>query len=861
MHNKASRHRPGISAVLALGCALLLTHCGGGGGGSTASAPPPSTYTLSGGAVAAAGNVTDGDVNDPLAPYTANDSFASAQEIPNPVNVGGYVNRPGAGSPGRSYASGDISDYFHAALASGQQITLSIANSTVSNDLDLFLYDQGGNPVASSEGTGSTESISVPADGSYFIQVFAKAGTSNYLLSIGQGTFTPASGLSVLEDFVPGEIIVRFRPAAAPQPGATTTVSTQSVRMDLMAHGGAAGREMLLVMQDIPQAATAVLPATPPGNRIDPAKIATIDAIKALRRRADVLSAEPNRRMRLQLTPNDSGYPLQWHYPLINLPQAWDVTTGDRNVIVAVVDSGVLLAHPDLQGQLIAGYDFISDPAISLDGDGIDNNPDDPGGTGTTLFHGTHVTGTIGAATNNGTGVAGINWLVSIMPLRAITEQGGTGYDVLQAVRYAAGLPNDSGTTPAQPADVINLSIGCTDPCTCQPSSAEQAVYTQVRNRGIIVVAAAGNSNSACPSYPAAYAGVVSVSAVDINRNRAPYSNFGSTIDIAAPGGNSAHDINGDGYPDGVLSTAGTDNPGGVQPTYSFLQGTSMAAPHVTGVVALMRAVNPSLTPAAFDNLLATGQLTQDIGAAGRDDLYGYGLIDAHKAVVAAGGAPAGPTLVATPAALNFGTFGTTLSLALENGGGGVLDVNAPTDDAAWLAVAAGTVDANGNGQYTVQADRSGLVAGTYTATIHVTSSANMVDIPVVMQVSTATISADAGFLYTLLLDPATRQTLGQVQGSPVNGRYPYSFDKLVPGSYQVISGSDLNNDGYVCDPGESCGAYLTAANPTTITLNADLVLPDFITSYPAGFAPQSGITGSSAGPYRRLDAALRRLP
>jgi serine protease len=860
----SSLRRPRFLAILVLVVSLLLGSCGGGGGGSAASAPPPATFTLSGGVVAAAGNATDSDVNDPLAPYTANDSMASAQEIPDPVNVGGFVNQPGArnASPGRSQASGDISDYFHAALVSGQQITLSIADivgdGTTPDDLDLFLYDQDGNPVASSEGTGSTESITVPADGTYFIQVFAKSGASNYLLSIGQGGFTQVSGLSVLDDFVPGEVIVRFRPAAAPKTGASLAVTTLSGQVAMAVRRGGGDREMLL---SLPATAVATQAAAPVRAGFDPAKAATIDAIKALRRRADVLSAEPNRRMRLLLTPNDSNYPLQWHYPLINLPQAWDITTGDRNVIVAVVDSGVLLAHPDLQGQLIAGYDFVSDPQLSLDGDGIDNNPDDPGGTGRTVFHGTHVAGTIGAATNNATGVAGINWQVSIMPVRVITEQGGTSYDVLQGVRYAAGLPNDSGTTPAQPADVINLSLGCSDPCTCQPSSAEQDVYTQVRNRGIIVVAAAGNSSSSCPSYPAAYSGVVSVSAVDINRNRAPYSNYGSTIDVAAPGGDGAQDINGDGYPDGVLSTAGTDNPGGVQPAYSFLQGTSMAAPHVTGVIALMRAVNPSLGPAAFDNLLASGQLTQDLGAAGRDDLYGYGLIDAYKAVVAAGGTPAGATLVATPAALNFGTYTTSLSLALENGGGGVLSIDAPTDDAAWLTVTAGTVDANGIGRYTVQVGRNGLAAGTYTATIHVTSSANALDIPVVMQVSNATFSADAGYQYTLLLDVATGATLRQVEGNPTNGRYPYSFGNLDPGSYQVVSGTDLNNDQNICDPGESCGAWLTAASPATINLNADLVLPDFITSYQAGFSTLSAATGGTVRPYRRIDGAVRRLP
>jgi serine protease len=163
-------------------------------------------------------------------------------------------------------------------------------------------------------------------------------------------------------------------------------------------------------------------------------------------------------------------------------------------------------------------------------------------------FHGTHVAGTIGAATNNGGGVAGVAWGVTLVPLRVLGLGGGTSYDVLQAVRYAAGLANDSGTS--HPVDVINLSLGGGG-----FSSTEQSVYTQARNAGVIVVAAAGNDDSSQLFYPASYAGVVSVSAVDLRLLKAPYSSFGAAVDVAAPGGDTSIDRNGDGYGDGVLST------------------------------------------------------------------------------------------------------------------------------------------------------------------------------------------------------------------------------------------------------------------------------------------------------------------
>jgi serine protease len=288
-----------------------------------------------------------------------------------------------------------------------------------------------------------------------------------------------------------------------------------------------------------------------------------------------------------------------------------------------------------------------------------------------------------------------------------------------------------------------------------------------------------------------------------------------------------------------------------------------MATPHVAGVAALMKTVNPALTPAIFDNLLVTGQLTEDLGQAGRDDVYGYGLIDAHKAVVAAGGADVAPVLVASPAALNYGTVITGLSLTLGNGGGGALTINAPADDASWLVVTEDNVDADKNGTYVVSVDRGGLGDGTYAAIITVTSSANTVSIPVVMQVSSTAAPANAGFQYIILIDPSTGDTVDGVAASAVNGRYAYSFTGIPAGTYTVFSGSDSNNDGLICDAGESCGSFLTLSQPTEINLGENLSLNDFPTSYVAGFTGQSVESGgTTVQPYRRPDvnSALRQL-
>ncbi|MCG8100233.1 MAG: S8 family serine peptidase, partial [Candidatus Thiodiazotropha taylori] len=332
------------------------------------------------------------------------------------------------------------------------------------------------------------------------------------------------------------------------------------------------------------------------------------------------------------------------------------------------------------------------------------------------------------------TGVAGVAWNVRIMPIRVLGKQGGFSSDIIEGILFSAGLSNASGTTPSQRADVINMSLG-----GASPDQASFDAITAARNAGVIVIAAAGNENTSQLAYPASYTGVVSVSSVDQSRTRAPYSNYGTEIDVAAPGGNTQADVDGDGRADGVLSTLGDDSQGGTSFTYNFYQGTSMAAPHVAGVAALMKSVYAGLTPAEFDSMLSSGELTNDIGNSGRDDLYGHGLIDAYKAVVAAqqrggGNTPTDPALSVNPQSLNFSNSLQSTSLFVEEIGGSVGTVQI-TENISWLSVAANQVNGSGIGSYTVSVDRSGLSPATYTGTIQVSAGTSSVDVNVIMQV------------------------------------------------------------------------------------------------------------------------------
>ncbi len=819
--------------------------------------PASLKYSISGTVTSAENMIVDSDVNDLKADYASNDSFSLAQEISAPVTVSGFVNVDNSGSRGdRFERNGDYDDYYEVSLTDGMNISLYMAEDSSTSELSLYLYSSDRTLV--SGGSASTDSsgiasLTVSGSGTYYIRVEAleygmiKTCTL-YSLTIG---LTAAAGaeqpLRLGDNFVPGEVLVRFDKNLSGTVSTSTSEAAAVSNLGLSTKAGKKSRDKLLKN---PQGASkdaffkklgvlsAVERSMSPG-KMDTAtkdKMETMWMVRALRNQSGVACAELNYIRKNLQTPTDRYYSYQWHYPLINLPDAWDITTGSSDVIVAVVDTGVLLDHPDLDGQLVDGYDFISDTDISLDGDGIDDDPDDPGDCenvdGTSSFHGTHVAGTIAAATNNGTGAAGIAWKSKIMPLRALGSGGGTTYDIMEAVKYAAGLENDSGTLPASPADIINLSLGGEGATVY-----EQQIYAEVRELGIIVVAAAGNDGATTKSYPAAYDDVLSVSAVTIDEDLASYSNYGSTIDLAAPGGSST-DSNGDGYTDGVLSTCGDDSSGNIEMSYAFAIGTSMAAPHVSGVIALMKALYPALTPDEFDSLLAGGYLTRDLGDSGRDDSFGYGMIDAYKAVLTAqesgnsGGIPA--ILTASPSILNFGSSLSTADVVLENGGedSAVLTVTGYSSSESWLSVTPDTdVDEQGLGTYIVTVSRDSLSDGTYSGTLTFESNENETTVSVVMRAGTSTASTDGGYHYVLLLDPDTYETIDQSESSGDEGKYEYSFSGLSYGdSYIIYAGTDSNSNSYICDDGEACGAYLSLDKPVEITINSDLTDVDFST-------------------------------
>ncbi|WP_057832913.1 S8 family serine peptidase [Colwellia sp. TT2012] len=361
---------------------------------------------------------------------------------------------------------------------------------------------------------------------------------------------------------------------------------------------------------------------------------------------------EIDRLMYPTLTPNDPRYADQWHYfdatGGINADKAWNTTDGS-GVIVAVLDTGVVY-HSDLAGNLVGGYDFISDPTMARDGDGRDSDASDPGDSyngGGSSWHGTHVAGTVAAVTNNSYGVAGVAYGARILPVRVLGSGGGYTSDIADAIVWAAGgyvpgVPNNS-----YPAQIINMSLGGSGVC----GFAYQNAINQAVNLGTTIVVAAGNSAvNVSGSSPANCNNVIVVAATNSSGSRAYFSNYGALVDIAAPGVN-------------ILSTHNTGYYSPSSDSYSYMSGTSMAAPHIAGVAALIYASGTATSPSAIETKLKNTARAFPGSCSG----CGYGIADAAAAVGGGGGgqnkAPVvyvnGPYQGSVNSAINFSSAGT----------------------------------------------------------------------------------------------------------------------------------------------------------------------------------------------------------
>ncbi len=568
--------------------------------------------------------------------------------------------------------------------------------------------------------------------------------------------------------------------------------------------------------------------------------------LQSLTTHPTVRFAEPNGFSRLQKIPSDPLFPDQWNLDAINAPDAWDITTGSENIVVAIIDSGVRFDHPDLNPRLIDGYDFVSNADVSLDGDGRDPDATDPGDRPTnperSTFHGTRIAGIIAAESDNNLGVAGITWSTKLLPVRAFGRSGvATDFDLSEAIRYAAGLPNVSEIVPTNPANVINLSLA-RSPGSPIPQCVEDAIR-DAYNAGVTMVAAAGNNATSDMVFPAAFEEVISVGAINRSGDLASYSNFGPWIDLVAPGGEAgedsgpadagddtggdagtveSNDDETDTQPTAILSTAASSDGETIDPIYDDLEGTSLACAHASATAALLLAIDPNLTPSDIRTILT--ETATDLGNVGEDDRFGAGRLNASAAVQRARIQSTAPTtppsLLLSATALTFDNQQNRLIFDILNTGGDVLNIaSIRRDDYGDLTdITIETTGGNANtniARVAITLDRSPLAINAQSTRLIIEPTNAAPDYIDIHATSTPPTTSDES-VTILALDPQTSRIL--TQSTTTLAARTFTFTEPPDRPFILIAGTDRDGDGQICEPGDMCGMINQADAPRIVS-------------------------------------------
>lgn len=377
------------------------------------------------------------------------------------------------------------------------------------------------------------------------------------------------------------------------------------------------------------------------------------DELSALRNSSIVEYAEVDtllvtQQIDPQLSSNDTRFNEQWALGTgdggVEIQQAWNTSVGSSSIVVAVVDTGIV-SHSDINSKILPGADMISDTSYSNDGNGRDNDPSDPGDwvafgdpcyqgySRNSSWHGTHVAGIIAAQSNNSKGVAGVNWNAKIVPVRALGKCGGFTSDIADGIKWAAGISVSGVSNNQNPAHVINLSLGGQGSC----SAYMQDAINQAKSRGAVIVVAAGNSSAnldVSAFTPANCQGVLVVGSNTQNGYKSSFTNYGKIVDISAPGG---------GNGSSVLSLGNSGSQGPASESYVYQSGTSMAAPHVAGIISLMKGVNPSLYPDQLMSLIKEAAKGFPSFSGCTENTCGDGIALAWRAIQLAQSEPADP--------------------------------------------------------------------------------------------------------------------------------------------------------------------------------------------------------------------------
>lgn len=533
----------------------------------------------------------------------------------------------------------------------------------------------------------------------------------------------------------------------------------------------------------------------------------TAEAVTVLSRLPFLEYVEKNLILQMAAQPNDELFTLQWHYAAIDLPAAWDITIGDPSLVAAIIDTGIILDHPDLAGRIIGpGADLIDDPDVANDGDGRDDDGDDPGdqscGGDCHSFHGSHVAGTIGAETDDGDMIAGTTWDGALLPVRVLGAGGGSLSDIADGIEWAVGHDVDGVSRNPTPADVINMSLGGFG----ESEAMNDAVASAVAEGAIVIVAAGNDDTDASELTPANTPDAITVAshgntgARRETPKKASYSNFGPRVDVAAPGGEQADDEDEDGQPDGVLST--------VDDFVTFYQGTSMAAPHVAGIAMLLKSVDPALTQEDVRQLLVASANP----ALECPEGCGAGRVSAAAALFALEGSLDGPRVIASPSFLRVGRGQRATPVVWKNIGSAGTDVTisvgGPDRDRCSVSVSGGAISARGQLAATVDLTRDEAAEDRGECTVTATSPEGSAEARVVWTPDeiAALQSVDVGAVQ--VLDDGGLKVARIVTTSEIAG-YQYKLFNLDPGTYLIVGLVDMNTDGDYDDAEDAVGIYV----------------------------------------------------